>query len=1158
MICTAVLLLPAPSTFASPLRGEGRDEGTRARASPIPLSRRITAAAKERDPAVEAKLRWELARVLRDAGRSDEAIDEYRKALALDSRLEEARRELAQLLRSRGRSAEAADEYLRLLRRRPGDAALRRELAETWLEAKQEDRAISEFERLATSRPSDLSVKRRLVELYAGRSRWADLIGLAPSILETVPRDLQVRFHLANALIASQRAAEAVPHLRQVVRIDPERRDAKRLLAKTLSWQGEYQEAITLYRELLRLTPKDSGLRLRLAEILGWADRAEEARREYEIVLAADPHSVEARLGLAESAAGLKDFERATEAYRAVLAIRPGDERATRGLAEVLAYQARFDEAIALFREVLRTHPDDRTARIGLAQVFLWAERHDEAITEYDRLVTAHPKDVQVLEGLARAKLASQLPYQALDVYGTVAALQPEGRDAALGMAEAFGLAGEFGRALRAYSTILLEDPKEIKAWLGAAEVLTWAQRYEEAEAWYLGALRGFPDDPRLLLGYAAVLLAERRFPEAADTARQAAMKGADLTRATPLEADSLRHSGRAEEARALLTRVAEQRARDARLVVALGELAFRQGQMAQAAAEFRRALAIKPDLVEARYGLWKAEGGGKGQEATVPLLHELEGGSRDARRLARLAELLAADGRFAQSAQACALALALNPDLVAAQFTLAAAAAAQGDFQMSVNTYRKLLDQHPENVKGRVGLARVLSWSRRFAEAVNEYDRLLDLDPRDPLARRERARVLGWAQRFAEAREEYDRLLRDPPKGPEEPLRRLLEKIRLEREAKEALWLGRYATAVDRYDQLLRLEPGNEEARFDRAQALSQLSLWRSAEVAYRDLLALDPSHRQAAIAQERARLEQEPRGQIGYEFFESRGRGTLADIRRQKVWTSAGIPLAGERAVLTGEYAHTFFPIGEFELNAYSLRLEGRLGRRLTGLLRATHNDYGAPLKSKQNYEATLDYRLFDRATLTLNYRREDVYENRESLSQQIQRNIVTVRGEMPLGIRTSVGGAYSYASYSDDNHRYAFDLFGSHQFSLYPKVFKVTYTLSYQDFSQATIFPPEDSSIPTVHPYFAPSNFFTNALTVEWRHYIQTELFLGAKQCYYQLQWTPAIESIDAVFSNTVRGEVLCDLTQRFTLSAQGFISRSSTYEAEQVSVQLLYRF
>lgn len=956
--------------------------------SPVSPSRLFAAATRIRDPAKEARLRWELARVLRDAGRSDEAIVEYRKALALDGSLSEARAELSRLLRARGLPAEAAEEYRILLRAHPADATLRRELAETWLEADQEDRAMSEFERLVATRPSDPAAERRLIERYAIRGRWTEVIRVARSHLAHAPHDAQTRRDLAAALVASQRTAEA--------------------------------------------------------------------------------------------------------------------------------------------------------------------------IVEYERLIAADSKDVEALEGLARAQIASGTPYLAVEVYRRVLTLHPRKREATLGEAQALAVAGEYGGAMRAYANILAEDSKEIRAWLGTADLLAWSQRYDEAEAWYLGALRTFPDDPALLLGYVSVLLSDRRFADAGDSARRAAQHGADVTRAALLEAEALRQLGKPEEARRVLGQVVVQRPEDARPLVALGELALSQGQAATAAAEFRRAVAISPRLVRARYGLWKAERDGRGEKDGADLILELVPGSADPFALAQVGELLAADGRFAKGAEACVAAIAASPDLVAARFTLAEALAARGDYGPAASAYRRLLERHPENLKARLGLARVLSWSQQFKDAVAEYDRILSMDPRNPPAQRERARVLGWAQRFAEAREGYDRILRDPPTGPGEPLNRLLEKISLEREAKEALWLGRYGTAAEIHDRLLRLEPGNEEARFDRAQALSQLGRWRSAELAYLDLLALDPFHRQAAIARERAAIEQGPRGGVQYEFFQSRGRGTLADLRRQKVSTSVGLPLAGDGPVLTAEYAHTFFPIGDFELDAYTLRLEGRLGRHLAGFLRATHHDYLAPLSPKQNYEAALDYRLFDRATLTLNYRREDIHENRESLSQQIQRDIVTVKGEVPLTIRSSVGGAYSYARYSDDNDRRAFEVFGSHQFSLYPRVLKLTYTLAYQDFSRATIFPPEGGSIPTVHPYFAPSNFFTNALTVQWRHYFQKDLFLGARQCYYDLQWTPAIESVDTVFSNLVRGEVLCDLTQRFTILAQGLISRSRTYEAEQISLQVLYRF
>jgi tetratricopeptide (TPR) repeat protein len=1043
ILILAVISVFCPATLFCADAEAGRS-GTR---STLLVSRLRTAAAGTRDVKREATIRWELARVLRDAGRRAEAIAEYRKALALDAGLDGARQELAQLLRWQARAAEAAEEYQVLVRRRPGDVAIRRELAEAWLEAGQIDRAIAEFERVASSLPVDLPVRRRLVELYEIRNRWADLIELATSILARAPREAQVRFRLANALVATQRAAEAVPHLRQLVREEPPRADAILLLAKTLSWQGEHREAIALYRKLLGETPSDNRARVDMGLVLEWTGRIEEAEREYETALGIDPTSVEA------------------------------------------------------------------------------------------------------LEGLARTRLALRMPYTAIDLYRRAAELQPRRRETALEMANALGVAGEFGNARAAYAAILQDDPKDVRAWLGTAEVLLWAQRYEEAEAWLAAARRRFPDDPRLLLGDAEVRLAERRFAEAADLARRAGVTGADVARSALLETEALRQLGRMSEAREVVSRAASRRAQDAALLTELGRLSLRDGRPAAAAEEFRRALAIDPDLLTARYGLWKAKGGGETRYDEIP---------NDPHGLARLCELLAEDGRLAEASEACATALARNPDLDGVRFTLAEIASAQGDFPAAINIYRGVLEKHPDNVKARVRLARVLSWSQRFTDSVAEYDRLVSLDPRDPVARRERARVLGWAQRFPEARNGYEDILRIPPTGPEEALTRLLEEVRQEQEGKDALWLGRYATAADRYDRLLHLEPSNQEARFDRAQALSHLGLWRSAERTYRELLSIEPFHRQAAIARERAEIEQALRTQAGYEFFQSDGRGTLADLRRHKVWVSAGLALPPEGSILTGEYAYTDFATGDFRLHAYSVRLDGRLSRLLTGSLRATHNDYQAPLRPKQNYEAALTYRPLDLAGVTINYRREDVQENAESLGQQIQRDIVTLGGEMALTVRNSIGAAYSYAHYSDGNDRNAFELYGSHQFSLYPKILKATYKLSYQDFARPTIFPPEGSSTPTIHPYFAPSNFVTNSLTLEWRHVIQKELFLGADQCYYHLQWTPAIESLDAVFSNTVQGEFLCDLSRRFTISARGLLSRSSTYDADQVSVQLRYRF
>ncbi|MEI8191477.1 MAG: tetratricopeptide repeat protein, partial [candidate division NC10 bacterium] len=647
-----------------------------------------------------------------------------------------------------------------------------------------------------------------------------------------------------------------------------------------------------------------------------------------------------------------------------------------RRLAESLSYQGRFERALTEFRGLLAVPPEDRATRLGYARTLHWAGRSAEAVPEYERLVQTEPSDSEILRELGQARLAAGMPYTALMAYEAALAMNSTDRPARLGLAQALAAAGEYGEAIRAYDAILREDLDDVSAWYGRAETLTWAQRYEEAEAWLQTGLRRFPQERRLQLDLPSLLLAERRFGDAIAALRRVTAPDVDPGRAAGVEAEALRYLGRSDEARGAIERARAATPNDPFLWTALGELSLREGRSEQATIEFRNALQIRPDLIEARYGLWKAEHGSGDAGAAKPW-SQWAAGPEGPRRLARLAELLAADGQFGESAAVATTALQANPHLTAASFTLAEARAAQENYGAATGLYREMLEGHPRNDKSGLGLARALSWSDQFGPAVVEYDRLLVRDPTDPVARRERARVLGWAQDFDAARDGYAALFRDPPSGPDGPLPRFEEQVRLERTSKEALWLGRQASGLEALDRLLAVEPGNLEARFDQGQAFANLGLWRSAERAYQDLLRQSPLHRQAAVALERFQIEQGPRGQMGYEFFQSRGRGTLANLVRHRGWAAADLPLAAEGFRFRGEYAHTYFPKADTNQDSFRLRLDGRLTPQLIGWLGGGYHDYRGSIGPTWTGEAGMAYRLWDRVTLALDYGREDVVE-------------------------------------------------------------------------------------------------------------------------------------------------------------------------------------
>ncbi len=149
-------------------------------------------------------------------------------------------------------------------------------------------------------------------------------------------------------------------------------------------------------------------------------------------------------------------------------------------------------------------------------------------------------------------------------------------------------------------------------------------------------------------------------------------------------------------------------------------------GKYDEAVTEYRKLLAEKPDLAEARIELanvfyWE----GKKQEA----LEMLEGVST---------KDLDADSRV------------LIADIYVAQ----------GKYGEAEPLYRQYLDKRPEDLVVRLKLAEMLSWEKKYGPSLSEYEKILEAKPDDTQIRRRYAFVLIWAGRHQEAAAELRKTL--------------------------------------------------------------------------------------------------------------------------------------------------------------------------------------------------------------------------------------------------------------------------------------------------------------------------------------------------------------------------------------------------------------
>jgi len=145
-----------------------------------------------------------------------------------------------------------------------------------------------------------------------------------------------------------------------------------------------------------------------------------------------------------------------------------------------------------------------------------------------------------------------------------------------------------------------------------------------------------------------------------------------------------------------------------------------------EAAAEYRKLIQEKPDLVEAKVEMAQVQfWQGKNAEAIAELERiaptRIDDGTREL-----MADLYRANKRYDKA----------EP------------------------LYRSILERSPGNDQVRLKLAEILSWIKRYDESLAEYGKILAKRPQDIQLRRKYAFVLIWAGRLPEAAQELKQTL--------------------------------------------------------------------------------------------------------------------------------------------------------------------------------------------------------------------------------------------------------------------------------------------------------------------------------------------------------------------------------------------------------------
>jgi tetratricopeptide (TPR) repeat protein/2-polyprenyl-3-methyl-5-hydroxy-6-metoxy-1,4-benzoquinol methylase len=278
-----------------------------------------------------------LGDALEGQGKLDEAVIQYRRALALKPDFAEAHYNLGNALKQQGKLDEAMAQYQRALDLKPGFAVARYNLGNALNEQGKLDEAVAQYRRA---------------------------LALKPDFAEA-------HNNLGNALKEQRKLDEAVAQYQRALVLKPDFAEAHNNLGNALKEQGKLDEAVAQYQRALVLKPDFAEAHDNLGNALKEQGKLDEAVAQYQRALAFRPGFPEAHNNLGNALNEQGKLDEAVAQYQQALAFRPDFAEAHSNLGTALRDQGKVDEAVARYRRALDLNPGYAEAHCNLGKALM-------------------------------------------------------------------------------------------------------------------------------------------------------------------------------------------------------------------------------------------------------------------------------------------------------------------------------------------------------------------------------------------------------------------------------------------------------------------------------------------------------------------------------------------------------------------------------------------------------------------------------------------------------------------------------------------------------------------------------------------------------------------------------------------------------------------
>jgi tetratricopeptide (TPR) repeat protein len=331
------------------------------------------------DPARRVEVAARIGQVLEAAGKDDDAIKEYRRAMGLVQKGYFLQKELTERI-------------IEIHRRKQTLATLLGELEKQW--------------KVGSRNHFEWDVLARLYEETGLAEKALDAYRKA---VAKAPFELETQRRLISMLENSGKEDEALKQYEAVIRVAPGEPRFQLELAERYWRKGQEKKALELLRRLESRFGGDAGVHSALADLYTRWGKEELALKSYERLVTIEPSEMSHLVNLGDQYFQRGDKKRALAIWKRILGSK--DAAGYARLGEVYAEHDMLAEALDMYGKALKLKPKDPELYKGRASVFERQRRFTDAVTDWEKAIGLLPagKAQQPIRRDARRKVVNLL-----------------------------------------------------------------------------------------------------------------------------------------------------------------------------------------------------------------------------------------------------------------------------------------------------------------------------------------------------------------------------------------------------------------------------------------------------------------------------------------------------------------------------------------------------------------------------------------------------------------------------------------------------------------------------------------------------------------------------------------------------------------------------